>query len=457
MCMKANATVLSAQAAGDVRGIAQRVRAASIDLGEVIVEKILINGGKPLHGDVSINGAKNAAVAVLAAAMLSEEVCTIDNLPYIDDVLVMARLLEYMGARVELTRQGKITIDASRLQNKIPPEDMVSRMRASSYLMGVLLARYGEAFVPPPGGCSIGARPVDQHLKGFRAMGAEIEEGNLLHLRADRLRGAEIHIEASVGATINLIIAASKAEGVTTIYGCAKEPHVVDTANFLNNMGANIKGAGTDVIRIHGVKRLGGCNYTIIPDQIETGTWMIIAAGTQSDITIRNCIPMHMEAVSAKLREAGAEVTEGDDWIRVRAFDRPLPVNVKTMVYPGFPTDLQQPFSAMMTRAKGTSIVTETIFEQRYRHLEEMRRMGARVRVEDRLAFIDGVERLYGRRVEATDLRAGAALVLAGLMAEGTTVISGVRYIDRGYEGIEQKLSALGADIRRVEEDCAIL
>ena len=411
------------------------------------MRQFIIQGGRPLKGEVEISGAKNAAAAILAAAMLCDGVCVIDNLPYISDVVVMAELIEHMGARVELSPSGRITIDSSGLENKTPPEHMVSRMRASSYLMGVLLGKWGKANVPPPGGCCIGARPIDLHLKGFRALGADVDEGNLVSIEANELRGGEVHAEASVGTTINIMFAACRAKGNTTIYCAAKEPHVVDTANFLNNMGARIKGAGTDTIRITGVEALHGCSYTIIPDQIETGTYMIMAAATHGDVLIKNCIPIHMESVSAKLSDAGAVITEGDDWIRVSAPGQLKAINLKTMTYPGYPTDLQQPMSAMLTMAQGTSVITETIFEQRYRHLEEMRRMGAKARVEDRIAIIEGVDKLYGRCVEARDLRAGAALITAGLMAEGTTTILGGRYIERGYERIDQKLQGLGAQI----------
>lgn len=414
------------------------------------MDQFVINGGRRLTGSVSVSGAKNAGLPVMAAAALCDDVCIIDNLPYVKDIIIMADLLRYMGAEVSLSPNGRAIINPRGIKNAIPPEDMVAKMRASTYLMGILLGRFNEACVPPPGGCSIGARPIDQHLRGFEALGARVEEGAFLTLRASKLVGNDVYLEASVGATINIILAAVKAEGVTVIHGCAKEPHVVDVANFLNNMGASIRGAGTDTIRIRGVQNLRSASYTIIPDQIETGTWMIMAAATRGDIVIENCIPPHMEVVSAKLRKTGAEVIEGDDFLRVRASGRLNATNIRTMVYPGFPTDLQQPMSAMLTCANGRSIITETIYEQRYRHLEEMRRMGAKVQVEDRVAFVDGVERLYGRTVEASDLRAGAALIVAGLMAEGTTTISGVKYIDRGYERIEDKLTSVGAEIKRI-------
>lgn len=411
---------------------------------------LIIRGGKPLHGEISISGGKNAAVALLPATILCKGVCTIDNLPMIDDVLVLKELLEFLGAHITLT-PGRITIDATNLQNRVPPERLVARMRASYYLLGTMLSRFGSAEVPPPGGCYIGARPIDHHLRGFRALGATVTETNMVRLECEKLTGAEIHLEASVGATINCIFAAVFAEGTTTLYNAAKEPHVVDVANLLNNMGASVKGAGTDTVRIRGVKDLHGCNYTIIPDQIETGTFMIMAAATGGNCLLKNCIPPHMEAVSAKLMEAGATIEEGDDWLRVSRTKPLKAVNVKTMVYPGFPTDLQQPFSAMLTLAEGTSVVTETIFEQRYRHFEEMRRMGARVRVEDRVAVVQGVEKLYGRTVEARDLRGGAALVTAGLMAEGETTLYGLEYINRGYENMAGKLLSLGADITPID------
>lgn len=423
--------------------------------GRKTLDKLLISGGKRLQGEVTISGAKNAAVAMIPAALLSDGICTIDNLPYIDDVIVLAETLRTLGAKVDLQESGKITIDSSGVRSACPPEELTRKMRASYYLMGAMLGRFGKAKIPPPGGCYIGARPIDQHLKGFTAMGANVHHSNIISLDAPALNGAEVYLDmVSVGATINLMLAAVKAKGSTTIFNCAKEPHVIDLANFLNNMGAKIKGAGTDIIRIKGVPTLHGCSYTIIPDQIETGTWMIIAAATRGDILIKNCIPTHMESVSAKLSETGVTVIDGEDTIRVTASGRPKAVNVKTMVYPGFPTDLQQPFSTMLTTAKGTSIITETIFEQRYRHLEELRRMGAQVRTEDRVAVIDGVEKIYGTQVEARDLRGGAALIVAGLIAQGTTAISGVKYIDRGYENIIKKLSALGAEVKRVSEDC---
>ncbi len=407
-----------------------------------------------MQGEISVSGAKNAAVAIIPAALISDGVCVIDNIPDIDDVDVLAETLRSLGATVDTSVPGQITIDPANVRSECPSEKLTRKMRASYYLMGAMLARFGEAKIPPPGGCNIGKRPIDQHLKGFEALGAIIKNTNVVEIKAPELRGAEVYLDVvSVGATINIMLAAVKAEGTTTIFNCAKEPHVIDVANFLNNMGAKIKGAGTDVIRIKGVKHLRSCNYTLIPDQIETGTWMIIAAATKSDIVIKNCIPVYMESLSAKLCEAGYKIDEGEDTLRIIPMERrPKAVKVKTMAHPGFPTDLQQPFSALLSTADGTSVITETIFEQRYRHLDELKKMGAITDFTDRVAMIDGVEKLYGTEVEALDLRGGAALVVAGLMAEGTTTVTGVQYIDRGYEKIVEKLKSLGADIERVSE-----
>lgn len=408
-----------------------------------------------MQGEVSVSGAKNAAVAIIPAALMSEGICVIDNIPEIEDVKVIAETMRSLGAKVDLSVPGQITIDPSGVNSVSPAESLTRKMRASYYLMGALLSRFGHAVVPPPGGCYIGKRPIDQHLKGFKALGATVKQSRVVDISATTLRGAEVYLDVvSVGATINIMLAAVKAEGNTTIFNCAKEPHVIEVANFLNNMGARIKGAGTDIIRIRGVKQLHSCNYTLIPDQIETGTWMILAAATRSDILIKNCIPFHMESLSAKLGEAGYKIEEGEDTIRVIPMPddkQPKAVNVKTMVYPGFPTDLQQPFSALLTVADGTSKIVETIFEQRYRHLDELALMGANVDYTERVAIIDGVNSLHGAEVEAPDLRGGAALIVAGLMAEGTTTISGVQYIDRGYEKIVEKLQSLGADIERIK------
>lgn len=418
------------------------------------MEKLVIRGGKRLIGSVKVSGAKNAAVAVIPAALLTDETCVIDNLPYIDDVIMLAEILKQMGAQVTLEPKGRITINAAGVSSCRADYDLVRRMRASYYLLGALLGRFGRAEVAFPGGCEIGARPVDQHIKGFQALGADVSIGHgLIKAYAEKLVGNEVYLDVvSVGATINIMLAAVKAEGTTTIVNAAKEPHVVDVANFLNSMGANIKGAGTDTIKIKGVEKLHGCEYTIIPDQIEAGTFMIAAAATRGDVKITGVIPKHLEAVSAKLLEMGMYVEEGDDYVRVIGTGRPRKANIKTLPYPGFPTDLQQPMSVLLSVAEGTSIITENVWESRYRHVEELRRMGAVIKVEDRNAIIEGVEKLTGAQVEATDLRAGAALVIAGLIAEGVTEVTNVKHIDRGYERLEEKLRSLGADIERVSD-----
>jgi len=421
----------------------------------VILEKFVVNGGKRLQGNVKVSGAKNAAVAILPAALLTDEKCVIENLPYIDDVIVLADILAELGAKVELDPNGRIVIDPIKVNNRRADFEMVRKMRASYYLLGVMLGRFGESEVAYPGGCEIGTRPIDQHIKGFETLGAEVKtEHGVVKAYADKLVGHEIYLDVvSVGATINIMLAAVKAEGVTTIVNAAKEPHVVDVANFLSCMGANVKGAGTDIIKIKGVNKLSGCEYTIIPDQIEAGTFMIAAAATQGEVKVNDVIPKHLEAITAKLIELGVQVTEGDDFVTVNAQTRPKKGNIKTLPYPGFPTDLQQPISALLTIGQGTSIITENVWEARFRHLEEMRKMGANVKIEDRVAIIEGVESLTGAPVTATDLRAGAALVIAGLMAQGITEISNPCYIDRGYENLERKLIKIGADITRCDKN----
>jgi UDP-N-acetylglucosamine 1-carboxyvinyltransferase len=415
--------------------------------------KIVINGGKRLCGHVGVNGSKNSAVAVLAATLLCDDVCTIENLPMIEDVVVLKRMLELLGAQVEQTQPHALRIDASSVDKFQPPGELVRLMRASYYLMGALLGRFGKAEVALPGGCDIGARPMDQHLKGFRAMGVDIQSARGMYIcSAGTLTGSEIYLDiASVGATINIMLAAVKAQGITTIVNAAKEPHVVDLASFLNSMGAKVRGAGTDTIRIQGVDKLHSCTYSILPDMIEVGTFMAIAAATGGDITIHDCVPYHMESVSAKLIEMGMIVQDGDNSIRVIGTGRSKPVSIRTQFYPGFPTDLQQPFTVLLSVANGISVVTENIFEARYKYIDELRRMGAQIRISDRVAFIEGVDKLWGTAVTATDLRAGAALIVAGLMSEGETVIHNSKYIDRGYENIDAKLLSLGADIRRGE------
>ncbi len=423
------------------------------------MEKFYIKGGNPLNGMVTIGGAKNAAVAIMPAALLADDPCIIDNLPYIDDVITLADILKEVGAKVSLSKKGRVSIDGSTVTSHRAPYDMVKRMRASYYLLGVLLGKFGQAEIPLPGGCEIGARPIDQHIKGFEALGAEVEiEHGIVKARANRLIGNEIYLDVvSVGATINIMLAAVKAEGLTTIVNAAKEPHVVDVANFLNCMGANVKGAGTDTIRIKGVDKLNGCEYTIIPDQIEAGTFMIAAAATNGDVVVSNVIPKHLESVTAKLLEMGVEVIEGDDYLRVKGVSRPRKVNIKTLPYPGFPTDLQQPISILCSIAKGTSIIHESLFDHRFRHVEELSRMGAKIKVEDRVAIFEGVESLTGAMVSATDLRAGAALIIAGLVAEGVTEVDNIHFIDRGYEKIERKLAGLNADIKRLDDGQSLL
>ena len=413
-------------------------------------ERMLITGGHALEGEVRVSGGKNTAVAVIPAVLLSDEPCAIENLPDIEDVHALADILTELGAKVDYEPGRCMRIDPRPADGTEVSYHNAQRLRASYYLLGALLGRNGKAKVPTPGGCEIGSRPVDQHLKGFRSIGAEAEEIGGMLTAEGPLTGGDVFFDMiTVGATVNVMLAAVKAKGQTYIYNAAKEPHIVDLANFLNSMGAKIKGAGTDIIRIRGVQRLHGSTYAVIPDQIETGTLMIAAAATGGDVIIDGCIPTHMDALSAKLLEMGVKVTDGDDAIRVHVVGPRRAINVKTQVYPGFPTDLQQPMSALLTTAKGTSLVTETIFEQRFRHLDEIRRMGAHVRVMDRTAIIEGVPELYGAPMTASDLRAGAALIVAALMARGTSEIYEPHYIDRGYEHIEDKLRSLGADIRR--------
>ncbi len=413
-------------------------------------ERMLITGGHALEGEVRVSGGKNTAVAVIPATLLSDEPCTIENLPDIEDVHALADILVELGAKVDYEPGRCMHVDPRPAEGVEISYHNAQRLRASYYLLGALLGRCGKARVPTPGGCEIGSRPVDQHLKGFRSIGAEAEEIGGMLTAEGTLTGGDVFFDmVTVGATVNVMLAAVKAKGQTFIYNAAKEPHIVDLANFLNSMGAKIKGAGTDIIRIRGVQRLHGSTYAVIPDPIETGTLMIAAAATGGDVIIDGCIPTHMDALSAKLLEMGVKVTDSDDAIRVHVVGPRRAINVKTQVYPGFPTDLQQPMSALLTTAKGTSLVTETIFEQRFRHLDEIRRMGAHVRVMDRTAIIEGVPELYGAPMTASDLRAGAALIVAALMARGTSEIYEPHYIDRGYEHIEDKLRSLGAEIRR--------
>ncbi len=413
--------------------------------------KLMIEGRHILHGDAVVSGGKNTSVAVIPAALLSDEPCVLENIPDIEDVHVLVDILSSIGAKVDYQPESKrFCIDPRGINSCRVPYSITQRLRASYYLWGALLGRFGEAEVGYPGGCSIGNRPFDQHLKGFRALGAEVEERGAVVSARGNLQGAGVFFERiTVGGTINVMLAAAKASGSTILYNAAREPHIVDVANFINSMGGNVKGAGTDTIRIRGVKHLHGSSYAVIPDQIETGTLMIAAAATRGDVTIHGCIPTHMESLTAKLLEMGVAVTDMDDSIRIRTVAGHRAINVKTQEYPGFPTDLQQPLSAMLTMAKGTSIIKETIFENRLKHLAEIARMGAQVRIVEQTAIIEGVPELIGAPVTATDLRAGAALVIAGLMAQGVTEIYEPAYITRGYEHLEDKLCALGARIWR--------
>ena len=418
------------------------------------MERLVINGGRALKGSIDINGAKNAAVAILPAAVAaSKGKCTIDNIPDIEDVHCLERIIRTLGCDVKKIDNNTLEIDSTNLNNLDACTEDVRRMRASYYFIGALLTRFKEARVELPGGCPIGVRPIDQHIKGFEALGADVTvEHGAVRVKAEKLIGTNIFFDVvSVGATINVMIAATLAEGLTTLENVAKEPHVVDVANFLNSMGADIKGAGTDVIRIKGVKELRGCTYSVIPDQIEAGTFMIAAAATRGDVTINNVIPKHLESITAKLTEMGATVEEGDDSVRVFVDGELKGVNVKTTPYPGFPTDIQQPMSALLSTVPGRSLITESIWENRHKHIDELKKMGSNIKVEGRVAIIDGVDNLTGAVVKATDLRAGAAMVIAGLMAEGRTEITNIEHIDRGYPHIENKFQSLGADIFRIE------
>ena len=420
------------------------------------MERLVINGGNALQGSVEINGAKNAAVAIIPAAVAaSKGKCIIENIPDIEDVHCLERILKSLGCKVNKVDSNTLEIDSTKLNNCDACTEDVRRMRASYYFIGSLLTRFKKARVELPGGCPIGVRPIDQHIKGFEALGANVTiEHGAVNVVAEKLVGANIFFDVvSVGATINVMIAATLAEGLTTLENVAKEPHVVDVANFLNTMGADIKGAGTDVIRIKGVSELKGCSYSVIPDQIEAGTFMIAAAATKGDVTIKNIIPKHLESITAKLTEMGADVQEGDDSIRVRANGDLVGVNIKTTPYPGFPTDIQQPMSTLLSIVPGRSLIAESIWENRHKHIDELKKMGANIKVEGRVAIIDGVKRLTGAVVKATDLRAGAAMVIAGLVADGKTEITSIEHIDRGYPHIERKFKALGANIDRINSE----
>ena len=419
------------------------------------MEKIIVNGGKELHGQVRISGAKNAAVAIIPAVILSDGVCRIENVPDIQDVNLIARILYEMGASVRRIDKSTLEIDPKGIREPVATYDLVRHMRASSYLMGALLGKFNCAEVALPGGCDFGVRPVDQHLKGFTVLGAthSVESG-MIKVKADKLVGGHVYLDVvSVGATVNIMLAAVKAEGRTTIENAAKEPHIVDLANFLNSMGADVRGAGTDVIKINGVKHLNGTTYSIIPDQIEAGTYMVAAAATGGDVIVRNVITKHLESITAKLREMGVEIDEYEDSVRVRRTGPLRRCNVKTMPHPGFPTDMQPQIAALLSIAKGTSIVTEAVWDNRFRYIEELKRMGAVISVDGKVAVIEGVDELNGAPVKATDLRAGAAMVIAALAAKGTTYIADIEHIEIGYEDIVEKFSSLGADIRIIYTD----
>ena len=419
------------------------------------MEQYVIKGGNPLVGEVEIGGAKNAALGILSAAIMTDETIVIENLPDVQDLNVMLEAISGIGARVERIDRHKVSINGSMINDFSVDYEYIKKIRASYYLLGAMLGKYKRAEVPLPGGCNIGSRPIDLHLKGFKALGAQVSicHGSII-AKADRLHGSHIFLDTvSVGATINIMMAAAMAEGYTIIENAAREPHVVDVANFLNSMGANIKGAGTDVIRIRGVGKLHRTEYSIIPDQIEAGTFMFAAAATKGDVMVKNVIPKHLEATTAKLIEIGCEVEEFDDAVRVVASRRLHNTNVKTLPYPGYPTDMQPQIGVTLALASGTSIVTESIFENRFKYIDELTRMGAEVKVEGNSAIITGVEKLTGARVSAPDLRAGAALVIAGLAAEGITIVDDIIYIQRGYESFEEKLRSLGAEIERVSSE----
>ncbi len=419
------------------------------------MEKLVIRGGACLKGEVTISGAKNAAVAIIPAALLVNGKCRIENVPEIQDVLIIRDILDKLGAKVSF-EGGVFEVDATDLAYSSAPYELVRKMRASYYLIGAMLGRFNKAEVAMPGGCDLGPRPIDQHQKGFEALGAQTKVvGGVIYAETEKLVGGNVYLDiVSVGATMNIMLAAVLAEGTTTIENAAREPHIVDLANFLNVMGANIKGAGTDVIKIKGVKSLSGGTYSIIPDQIEAGTFMVAAAATRGDVLIKNVIPKHLESISSKLEEMGVTVEEFDDSVRVScAKETKLnKINVKTQPYPGFPTDMQPQIVTLLLMVNGTSTVVENVWEGRFRYVDELKRMGANVRVDGNIAVIEGVEELTGAPLHATDLRAGAAMVIAGLMAKGNTELYELRHIDRGYENLEAKFTALGADIRRVIE-----
>ena len=427
------------------------------------MNKYQIRGGNRLHGTIEISGAKNAAVAILPAALLVDGMCRIENIPQISDVTLILQILRELGAEVRLVNATTVEVDCSHIRNRQVPYELGRKIRASYYLLGALLGRFGWAEVPLPGGCDLGGRPIDQHIKGFVAMGAEVEvRGGLVYSQVPqggRLRGGNVYLDVvSVGATMNIMLAAALAEGTTVIENAAKEPHIVDLANFLNSMGANIMGAGTNVIKIRGVGRLRGGSYSIIPDQIEAGTYMAAVAAAGGEVTIQNVIPKHLECISAKLLEMGVEIEEYDDSMLIRRNGPLSRTNIKTMPYPGFPTDMQSQIGAVLCLAQGTSVITEGVWDNRFRYVDELRRMGASIQVDGKIAVIEGVGKLTGAPVSACDLRAGAAMVIAGLAAEGITEVDSIHHIERGYENLVEKLIGVGADIRLInvpDEDTA--
>ena len=416
------------------------------------MDNFVINGGHELFGEVNISGAKNAAVAIIPAALLAEDTVRIENIPQISDVHLIIEILNRMGAEIKVVNKNTLDINTTNINYQSIPYELTSHFRASYYLIGAMLGRFSKADVALPGGCDFGVRPIDQHVKGFKMLGAQVDIiDGVVCAKAEKLVGTPIYMDVvSVGATINIMLAAVKARGLTVIENAAKEPHIVDLANFLNSMGADVRGAGTDVIKIRGVEKMHGCTYSIIPDQIEAGTYMVAAAACGGDVLVKNVIPKHLESITAKLEEAGAEVIEYDDAVRVTRFKALSKCNVKTMPHPGFPTDCQPQFSTLLTTVAGTSIVNENVWDNRYQYVSELTLMGAHISVEGRLAIIEGGSKLKGAPVKATDLRAGAAMVIAGLCADGTTEVSSIQYIERGYENLIEKLTALGADIKKV-------
>ena len=418
------------------------------------MEKFVVSGGRRLKGEVDIGGAKNAAVAIIPAAILAKGRCVIENIPNISDVGYLFKILRDLGAEVRMLSRSTVEIDTTHIGEPVVPYELARHLRASYYFLGALLGRDKRASVSMPGGCQLGARPIDQHIKGFEALGVEVDiDHGMVNCNAEEMYGAHIYLDmVSVGATINIMLAAVKAKGITIIENAAKEPHIVDVANFLNSMGADVRGAGMDVIKIHGVDVLHGTNYSIIPDQIEAGTYMVAAAATMGDVLVKNVIPKHLESITARLLQAGVEVIEYDDSIRVTRNGPLKNINIKTLPHPGFPTDMQPQMAAMLTQANGTSIITEGIWDNRFRYVDELNRLGAKIQVDGKVAVIEGVRRLTPAPVKAPDLRAGAALLIAALTIEGITEIEDIQHIERGYEDIAEKLSRLGADVRKIVE-----